>query len=145
MSGETILNDLLRATEELCERFLYMQVKNEEGIQAEIHRIEERVARRGHSSLGVNEHISVCRIRGLPTSLKNLGLTESEIQFVTRHLPSSMRRLRNDRNQADHDVGSLVQRRKVNQAFRRFLGIGELGMLRELARIGTKLERNRRA
>ena len=145
VSGETILSDLLTATEELCERFLYLQVKNEESVQAEVRELEDRVARRGYSSLGVNEHISICNIRGLPTSLKMLGLTESEIKFITRELPSSMTRLKGGRNQAEHNVGSSVPREKVNQEFRRFLGIGERGMLRELARIGAKLERKRKS
>ena len=142
VSRESILNDLLRASEEMCERFLYEQVMNEESVRADVVRIESRVAKRGYSSLGVNEYISICSIRTLPETLKVRGLIEDEIQFVTRRLPSAMDQLRDERNSADHDVGSSVPRERVNQAFRTFLGIDELGILPQLARIGAKLEKD---
>ena len=144
VSRESILNDLLRASEEMCERFLYEQVMNEESVRADVVRIEGRVAKRGYSSLGVNEYISICYIRELPATLKDRGLTASEIQFLTQKLPSAMGRLRDERNRADHDVGSSVPRERVNQAFRTFLGIDELGILPQLARIGAKLEKDSR-
>ena len=115
---------------------------NDEGVRADVVRIEARVAERGYSSLGVNEYISICNIRDLPESLKNRGLIEDEIQFVTQMLPSALDWLRVERNRAEHEVGSSVPRERVNQAFRRFLGIDELGILPELARIGAKLERD---
>ena len=142
VSRESILNDLLRASEEMCERFLYEQVMNDEGVRADVVKIEARVAERGYSSPGVNEYISICNIRDLPESLENRGLIEDEIQFVTQMLPSALDWLRVERNRAEHEVGSSVPRERVNQAFRRFLGIDELGSLPELARIGAKLERD---
>lgn len=140
VSREAILNHLLRASEEMCERFLYEQVMNDEGVRADVVRIEARVAERRYSSLGVNEYISICSIRDLPESLKDQGLTGDEIQFLTQRLPSALDWLRVERNSAEHDVGSSVPRERVNEAFRRFLGIDELGILPQLARIGAKLQ-----
>ena len=141
VSRESILNDLLRATEEMCEHFIFQPLMNQESTRAEILSIEAKVLEDWRrSSLSVREYIWICNSKSLPSLLEELQFAEDEIKFVTRRLPAAMRQLTDARNPAEHEVGSSAPLKLVNAAYRLFLGIGRKGMLPELARIGRKLQ-----
>ena len=140
-SGESILNELLRATEEMCDRFLYQSLMNEETLKSSIINIEARIAKR-HNSLGVREYIKICELSKLPDLLSERGLTSREIRFVIEVLPASMGQLTDARNSGEHDPGITVSRVLVDSAYRLFVGIGQAGVLCQLAQIGLKLERS---
>ena len=144
VSRESILNDLLRVVEEMCEQFMFQPLMNEERTRSEILSIEARVAKDWRrAALGVREYIWICNIQSLPSFLEELQLAEDEIQFVTRRLPTAMRQLTDARNPAEHEVGSSAPPKLVNIAYRLYLGIGQPGILPELARIGRKLQVHR--
>ena len=139
---ESILNELLRATEEMCERFVFQPLMNEESTKSSILSIEAKVADR-HRSLGVREHIEICELPSLPSLLTEHSLDDGEITFLTEDLPASMRNLTRARNPAEHDTGASVLPALVDSAYRLFLGIGQPGVLPQLARIGRKLQSRR--
>ena len=139
---ESILNELLRATEEMCERFVFQPLMNEESTKSSILSIEAKVADR-HRSLGVREHIEICELPSLPSLLTEHSLDDGEIRFLTEDLPASMRNLARARNPAEHDTGASVLPALVDSAYRLFLGIGREGVLPRLARIGRKLQSHR--
>ena len=142
---ESILNELLRATEVMCERFIFQPLMNEERTKSHILSIEAKVAEDWRrSSLGVREYIDICELPSLPDSLAERKLTDSEIKFLTDNLPVALRQLAEARNPAEHETGTTVPRALVDSFFRGFLGIGQLGILPELARIGRKLGRRPR-
>ena len=73
VSRESVLNDLLRAAEEMCEHCMVQPLMNEESTKSSILSIEAKVADR-HRSLGVREHIEICELPSLP-SLYQFALT----------------------------------------------------------------------
>ena len=135
VSRESILNDLLRAAEEMCERFIVQSLVND---STDILSIEAKMAER-RRSLGVRDYIEICELPSMPSLLSERNLTDDEISFLTEDLPSSMRNLTRARNPADHEIGTFVSPELVDSAYRLFLGIGQPGILPELARIGRKL------
>ena len=140
VSRESILNDLLRASEEMCERFIVQPFMNDERTSSDILGIEAKVAEDvRRSSLGVREYISICELPSLPDSLAERNLADSEIRFIVEKLPTTLRQLTDARNDADHEIGTFVSPELVDSAYRLFLGIGQPGILPELARIGRKL------
>ena len=141
VSRESILNELLRATEEMCEQFVVQPLVND---STDILSIEAQMAERGRS-LGVRDYINICELRSMPSLLSDRNLTDDEIKFMTEDLPSGMRNLVRARNPAEHETGtSLIPPALVDSAYRLFLGIGRKGVLPELARIGRKLQGRRR-
>ena len=140
---ESILNELLRATEEMCELFVFQPLMNEERTISPILSIEAKVADR-RRSLGVREYIDICKLPSLPSLLSDRSLADGEIRFMTEDLPASMRNLADARNPAEHDTGASIPMALVESAYQLFLGIGRKGVLPELARIGRKLQSQRR-
>ena len=125
VSRETILNDLLRASEQMCEHLTYQPLMNDERLKHHILSIEGKVAEDSRRrSLGVREYIRICRMRCLPISLKELSLEEAEIVFLSRRLPTALECLTEARNAAEHENDKLVPSEPVNSSYRRFLGIG---------------------
>ena len=142
VSRESVLNDLLRAIEKMCERFIFQSLMNEEGTKSQILSIEAKVADK-HRSLGIREHIEICELPSLPSLLTEHSLADGEVRFLTEDLPASMRNLARARNPAEHDTGASVLPALVDSAYRLFLGIGQPGVLPQLARIGRKLQGRR--
>ena len=140
VSRESILNDLLRAAEEMCEHFIVQPFMNDERTRSDILGIEAKVAEDvRRSSLGVREYISICELPSLPDSLAERDLADSEIRFIVEKLPTTLRQLTDARNDADHEIGTFIPPELVESAYRLFLGIGQPGILPQLARIGRKL------
>ena len=68
-------------------------------------------------------------------------LRSLETQFLTRDLPKISKKLwYTQRNLAEHKLDKVAQRDAVEDVFKVFLGIGQTGILPELARIGRKLQ-----
>ena len=137
---ESILNELLRATEEMCERFILQPMAND---SPDILSLEAKMAER-RRSLGVRDYINICELPSLPSLLSEHSLADDEIRFLTEDLPASMRRLlAGARNPAEHETGISMPPALVDSAYRLFLGIGQPGILPQLARIGRKLQSHR--
>ena len=122
ISREAILNDLLRATEEMCYWLLPKLLGK-----------AQRQSREVLDASHVRKFINICDKGGFRDDLD-----ECETQFLTGELPSSMRQLADARNLAEHGRGESASRDKIEAAYRLFLGLGRRGMLPELARIARR-------
>ena len=125
VSRETILNDLLRAVEEMCYSYIVRPYTD---------------AREG-TALGVRDYIRMCELPKYRDFAARHQLEESDIRFLTEDLPTALRQLADARNPADHEAGSSATMEEVTSAYRLFLGIGRPGILPEFARIGRKLQK----
>ena len=137
----SILNELLRASEEMCDQFIWQPLICEGTTSLDILAIEAKVAESRHrSSLGVREHIEICKLKSLPRVLEDRKLSAYDIKFLTKNLPTALRQLADARNTSEHEIGASVSRDTLASFFNSFLGIGQPGILPELARIGRKLQ-----
>ena len=137
----SILNELLRASEEMCDHFIWQPLISEGTTSSDILDIEARVAKSGYrSDLGVREYIDICELKSLPGVLKDRKLPTSEIEFMIQSLPAALKKLAGARNTSEHEIGASVPRDTLASFFNGFLGIGQPGILPQLARIGRKLQ-----
>ena len=144
VSRESVLNDLLRAAEEMCERFIFQQFMNEKKTASQILSIEAKVAENElRSSLNVNDFIALCELPSLRDVLTERKLNDEEVEFLTQTLPTVLRQLNTARGDAEHEIGASAPAMLVDSAYRLFLGIGRPGVLPQLARIGRKLQSRR--
>ena len=136
----SILNELLRASEEMCDQFIWQPLMSEGTTSLDILAIEAKVAESTYrSDLGIREYIQICELPSLPRLLAERKLFDSEIQFLTENLPTALRQLADTRNISEHTMSASVPRDTTASFFNSFLGIGQPGILPELARIGRKL------
>ena len=141
VSRESILNDLLRVAEEMCERFIFQQFMNEKKTALQILSIETMVAENEfRSSLDVNDFIAICELPSLRDVLTERKLRDEEVEFLTQTLPTVLRQLNTARGGAEHEIGMSATPDSPQSFYRGFLGIGRPGILPELARIGRKLQ-----
>lgn len=124
LSRESILNNLLRAIEEMCFSYITEPFRN-----------TERAAR-----LGIRRYIDICEDPIFKNFIARQQIPKSEIRFLTEDLPAAMRQLTDERNSAEHLAGTTAAPDVVTSAYRLFLGIGQPGILPEFARIGAKLQ-----
>ena len=124
VSRETILNDLQRATEEICYWYLPKFLEKAEPNYPDV--LDAR---------DIRKYIEICERKEFWD-----GLDECEQQFLTENLPASMRQLADSRNLAEHETGQSMSESKASadSAYRLFLGIGRKGILPKLTRIALK-------
>ena len=124
-SRESILNNLMRVVEEMCFSYIAKPFRNT-GKAA---------------GLGIRRYIEICEDPVFKNFIAQRQIQKSEIRFLTEDLPAAMRQLADERNSAEHVAGTTAAPDTVTPAFRLFLGIGQPGILPELARIGSKLQK----
>ncbi len=126
VSRETILNDLQRATEEMCYWYLPKFFEKTEPNYLDV-----------LDALDIRKYIEICE----RNSFRD-GFDECEKQFLTENLPASMRQLADSRNPAEHGAGQSMSESKASadSAYRLFLGLGRIGILPELTRIALKYD-----
>ena len=134
---EAVLNDLRIAVEEVCQQFLWQQLRNRGVSLALLSLLKKGIDVDGRP--GVNACIEICRHPEFKKHLTQLRVDDVDSKFLTNQLPVAMRRLRDNRNRAEHEAGEPWHRGQVRPIVDEFLGIGQLGILPELARIGRKL------
>ena len=148
---EAILNELLKATEQMCYEYIWQPLANAEWFP-ELDGFEERKAEIRNRAYplsqnpGIGDLLWACRQPFFKKFLKYRQLKRSEIEFLTSTLPACCQRLRKSRNSFEHDLTGVLSRDAVdvvNHEFRTFLGIGEKGVLPELAGIGRKIRSSR--
>ena len=144
VNREALLNEIQRATEEMCFAFIWHPLMEEEiasgGLLTEI---ESRMAADRRQQPGVGDFIRICDRRFFSEYLERRNLDEDEIQFMSEDLPVGMRQLRPARNSAEHVMGRSVPGQQIEELYRKFLGIGRPGILPELVRTGRKLRVSR--
>ena len=126
VSREAILNDLQRATEEICYWYLPKFIEKAEPNYIDV-----------LDAGDIRKYIEICDRKEFRTDLD-----ECEKQFLTENLPASMRQLADSRNLAEHRTGQSMSESKVSadSAYRLFLGLGCNGILPELTRIALKYD-----
>ncbi len=141
---ETILNDLLRATEAMCYDFIWQPLARNKSAYPEFQRYEDKVAQQqiGHYP-GVWDYVSVCESGFFMDFCTSRGLRQADEKFMGESLPIALKRLVPNRND-EHIPVEAVSPDTVKGHYRTFLGIGRRGVLPELARIGRKLRGGRR-
>lgn len=146
VNREAILNELQRATEEMCYAFIWHPLMEEEiASEGLLTDIESRMADERRQQPDVGDFIRICDRRFFREFLKRRNLDEGEIQFLSEDLPVSMGQLRFDRNIAEHEMGRSVSGHQIEEFYRKFLGIGRPGILPELVRTGKKLRVSHRS
>ena len=126
VSRETILNDLQRATEEMCYWYLPKFFEKTEPNYLDV-----------LDALDIRKYIEICE----RNSFRD-GFDECEKQFLTEDLPSSMRCLADARNPAEHETGQPMSRSRdlADSAYRLFMGLGHNGILPQFIRIALKYD-----
>ena len=147
MSREAILNDLLRATEAMCYEFIWESLAESNVSSRALEyflELDEEIANDPRRSTpSARDYVRMCKERFFPGHLREKELAD-DIKYMTKCLPRQIGRLNDQRNDAEHETGSTTPREVVDDCYRTFLGIGKLGVLPELARIGRKLRVGRR-
>ena len=143
IAWEAVISDLRIATEDMCQRFIWQPLSESKGggqdllqfvqLKDELDRDEKRPE--------IAACVQVCRSGYFGNFLKRQNLDRGEIDFLTKQLPDAMGLLRWERNFAEHQSTASWRRNAVEDYVRRFFGIGQRGVLPELARIGRKLRR----
>ena len=136
----SILNELLRASEEMCHNFIWEMLENNDEASKHLIAIEHTIVDHGRSEPNIRDYIRACKQTSFRRFLCRSKVNKGDIRFMTEDLPKSMTRLTDARNDAEHESGVSVSRDRVASFFNRFLGIGQPGILPELARIGRKLQ-----
>ena len=141
---ETILNDLLRATEAMCYEFIWQPLARSKGAYPEFQRYEDKVAQQQIGSYpGVWDYVNVSRSGFFMDYCTSRGLRQADEKFMGECLPAALKGLVPNRNY-EHIPIEAVSPDATMGHYRAFLGIGKLGVLPELARIGRKLRGGRR-
>ena len=82
----------------------------------------------------IRDFIWICRQGFFKKLLAHRKLGRLDTQFLTQCLPESSRKLMDDkRNLAEHKLDKIAERNAVEAMFKGFLGIGQPGILPELA------------
>ena len=146
MSLEAILNDLLRATEAMCSRFIWQplaETKNSsQGFLHFLRRDSEIAENPRRSQPEARDFIWACEQPFFLEFIEQRSLSEHLI-FLTENLPAAMRQLADNRGKAEHDTGASTPSELIESIYQLFLGVGRRGILPELAQIGHKMQPRR--
>ena len=136
----TILNPLQRATEDILYHHLWVPLAE----WAKEHQRDSEylpgilsVARKQYP--GLTEYIKVISENPAVRYLRNLGIADQDIDFLTKEARRHFWNLRDARNKVEHEPGSSVTPSDVRNLYRTSLGIGCRGMLPELVRLLSNL------
>ena len=147
VARESVINELLRATEEMCYQFIWNPLEQSITPKNQLPTFVERICdlAENRKSPGVRDYIWIFRqgfCRGFLTDRLERSF---DIAFMTKKLPNAIDRLNKVRGHADHEPDGYETKASfsyedIQSLFREFLGIGQPGILPELARIGRKLQ-----
>lgn len=145
--SEAVLNELRIAVEEIYDKYIWQSliaVGPDEWFPEleEFEARRDKISRRPHAfTPGLGDFLWACKRPFFRKFLEQRQIGGPEIQFLTQKLPARCQWLRCGRNYAEHSVGRPPSRVAVDDGFKSFLGIGQKGVLPELARIGRKIGR----
>ena len=143
MSREAILNDLLRAIEAMCSRFIWQPLANSKNNSREflhfLRRDSEIAENPRRSQPEVRDFIWVCEQSFFLEFIEQQNLA-ADVVFLTEDLPSAMRQLADERGSAEHDTGNSTAGIVIESTYQLFLGIGRPGILPKFARIGSNIQ-----
>ena len=141
MAWEAILSELRIVAEDLFDKYVF-QPLNERGVDINLELLgimNEAKASTEHAQLFFFSKI--CRCRGFANLLNRWKVNQGDVEWLTAELPTKFDWLRQARNSAEHGDGDSWYREEVRPFFHAFLGIGQQGVLPELARVGRILQK----
>jgi len=138
---ESILNELQIATTELLIAGLWnpmgewLERNNNKNIDTS--KYDELVfdLKSKNRSLTALDLEKTCRVPVTVALLSSKGLLEADIKWITNALPRSIFRLRQARNEAEHESEDTWDRERLGDFFKEFIGIGQSGILPRLGRL----------
>ena len=142
---EAIFNELRIATEEMCSQYIWRPLGNLKSGEwfPEMDMFEQRRQEMEDKNLDpdIRDFIWTFEQKFCREFLAQRNLASCETQFLTEELPAISRQLMDTRrNIAEHKLDKVAQRDAVEEVFKKFLGIGQPGILPALARIAHKLQ-----
>ena len=139
MAWDAVLSNLQIAAEEMFLKFVFQPMKGSvPTIDQQLLGLLEGIEHsREHSKIFY--FADVCRNPSFEGFLKRRKIETTDIEFLTRELPGKLDRLRSRRNSAEHATEEACRREEISPFFHEFMGIGQRGVLPELARIGRSL------
>jgi hypothetical protein len=81
-----------------------------------------------------------CRMPVTVKFLTSKGISKSDLEWITKLLPTSIFKLRQARNRAEHVSGSRIEREELNRFYNEFLGIGQTGIIRKIFELCDTLD-----
>ena len=141
MAWEAVLSELRIAAEDLFDKYVF-QPLNDKGVDINLELLgimNEAKASTEHSQLFFFS--KMCRCRGFENLLNRWKVKQGDVKWLTAELPTMFDRLRQARNSAEHGDGDSWYREDVRPFFHAFLGVGQQGVLPELARVGRILKK----
>ena len=93
---------------------------------------------RGHNP-SLDDYEWVTKRGFFKSFLAGMKVTESETKLLISTLPQALRRLRELRNEAEHDPTRAWNRSELDPIVQEFLGIGQSGILAHLVAIGRRI------
>ena len=139
---DSVLNELQVATETICYQYIWEPLQKAKGGQALLEfKSKDAELGRDRKSPTLADYRWVCGRSFFKEFLQGAGVSEEDRRFLIQLLPSALRDLYGSRHPSQHEPEVRIPRQQVEPFVRRFLGIGQLGVLRRLAEIGPKLAR----
>ncbi len=132
VSKESILNDLLRVMEEICDQVVPQLVRGGPMKALDAKRASK-----------VRYYIREFEKPYFRDCITRHGLRDGDMRFLTEYLPAYLRQLADDRNYGEHAAGTTVPQERVRSHYSRCLGIGCPGILPQFAGIAKGLVRGR--
>lgn len=143
IAWEAVLNDLRIAMEDMCHKFIWQPLSGSKGGGQDLLKFIRLKSEldKGDKRPEIAVCIQVCRAEYFRDFLKQQNLGKGDFDFLTKKLPEAMGQLQWERNFAEHQSTGSWRRETVEIQVRQFFGIGQPGILPELARIGRQLRR----
>ncbi|MDP2952247.1 MAG: hypothetical protein Q8O76_02880, partial [Chloroflexota bacterium] len=137
---EAIFNDLQVATESLCYACIWEGLRSGKGKQSILDFVRrDAELQEGRRNPTLADHAWVCRQPFFKEFMAAHNLAQGEREFLTHELPSALDELRRLRDVAQHDPKRTWRKEEVTPIFKRFLGIGQEGVLPRLAGVQRKI------
>ncbi|MDP2936227.1 MAG: hypothetical protein Q8O86_07035, partial [Dehalococcoidia bacterium] len=143
-SPESVLNHLRRAVEALMYAAFWVPLSQwagkDKGYRSEGLRLLMTDLEAKRQSPSLVYYRKMLMDGGLKELLKLQASYNQDLSFVYEKLPASLKRLNEQRNQAEHDPTRVWRREEVASLFNEYLGIGCDGVLPRLARLYLRVK-----
>ena len=131
-----ILSPLQRATEDTLYHCLWQSLV--EWVETKPEYSDYRrglLSRAGKQYPGLTEYLDVLGSTVGKGYLGTLGFSSEDLKFLSRDVPTLLRKLRHNRNKVEHEPDSGVNLNDIRGLYRAYLGIGRRGVIPELVRL----------
>ncbi len=131
-----ILSPLQRATEDTLYHCLWQPLVEWAGTKPEYSDYRRGLlSRAGKQYPGLTEYLDVLGSTVGKGYLGTLGFSSEDLKFLSRDVPTLLRKLRHNRNKVEHEPNSGVNLNDIRGLYRAYLGIGRRGVIPELVRL----------